>query len=327
MSAEFKRKRKKAVPVGLGALLFILAFAGGAASKYVIKPAWAGEYAVKWSDELGTLETDLPYGGGEANKFDLYLPKDNSRESYGLVVYLHAGGFTSGDKAGDREMLSWLCGKGYVACGINYTLHTESNGVGVLTQSNEIKSAVPAVIAAAEKAGYHIDKMAVAGGSAGHTLAMIYAYRDAKDSPVPVALTFGAVGPSCFYAEDWDSYGLDQNTDESRRAAAALFGAMLGAGLTPEEISSGGYIEKLRPICAAAWITPDSPPSVVAYGAHDRVQPYKAALRLKSALEENGVDHRFFTLEHSGHELQNDNAVYRRWMQSVEEYLDRYLPV
>ena len=40
-------------------------------------------------------------------------------------------------------MLSWLCSKGYVACGINYTLRTESNNASVLTQSNEIKAAIP----------------------------------------------------------------------------------------------------------------------------------------------------------------------------------------
>ena len=35
--------------------------------------------------------------------------------------------------------------------------------------------------------------MAVAGGSAGHTLAVIYAYRDGKDADVPVVMTYGSV--------------------------------------------------------------------------------------------------------------------------------------
>ena len=66
-------------------------------------------------------------GEGAANKFDLYVPADKSQDAYGLVVYLHAGGFTGGDKAEDAEMLEWLCSKGYVAAGINYTLFTEEN--------------------------------------------------------------------------------------------------------------------------------------------------------------------------------------------------------
>ena len=166
----------------------------------------------------------VSYGTGDANKFDLYLRVDSSRENYGLIVYLHAGGFTTGDKTDDRQMLAWPCSKGYVACGINYTLRTDDNKVSVFDQSNEIKAAMPEVIKTAESTGYHIDKMTMAGGSAGHVLSMIYAYRDGKEAPVPVVLALGAVGPSCFYVEDWGIYGLDQDKDEARQAAAGLFG-------------------------------------------------------------------------------------------------------
>ena len=221
MSRNEKEKKVRVMPVGIGILIFLLAFGAGVVSKVAIKPSWAKDYSVKWSDEIGTLKSDLSYGDGAANKFDLYLPKDGSKDSYGLVVYLHAGGFTSGDKTDDRDTLTWLCSKGYVAAGINYTLRTDTNAASVLSQSNEIKAAVPKVVEAARAAGYPVDKMAVAGGSAGHCLAMIYAYRDGKDAPVPVVFTYGAVGPSCFYQEDWGIYGLDQNdaTAYQRKAA------------------------------------------------------------------------------------------------------------
>ena len=318
-----KEKRKRVVPVGIGILVFILAFCAGVVSKFMIKPAWADKYSVEWSDELGTLQTNLSYGDGEANRFDLYLPADETKDAYGLVVYLHAGGFTTGDKADDRDMLAWLCSKGYVACGINYTLRNETNAASVLSQSNEIKAAVPKVIEAAEKAGYHIDKMTMAGGSAGHALAMIYAYRDAKDAPVPVVFTFGAVGPSSFYREDWGIFGADVN-DES---AIALFSAMRGEMITAEELHDGTYLEKMKPIAAAEWVTPDAPPTVVAYGMHDRMQPFLASLRLKAALEENSIDFQYFELPHSGHGLQNDNDIQRQYMEAVDEYLDKYMPI
>ena len=327
MSRKTKGKGPRVMSVGIGILIFVVAFIGGVASKFVIKPAWTRAYSVTWSHDLGRRQLDIPYGDGKTNTFDLYLPKNNTKKHYGLVVYLHAGGFTSGDKSDDINTLSWLCSKGYVACGINYTLRTEVNDASVLTQSNEIKAAIPHVVEAAEQAGYPIDKMAIAGGSAGHTLAMLYAYRDATDAPVPVVLTFGAVGPSCFYTEDWDNYGLDKNTNESNQAAAAMFSAMLGEAIPVEEIESGAYLERMKPISAADWVTPNAPATVVAYGAHDRVQPFKASLRLKAALEENGVDYRYFECFHSGHGLQNDDAVYRQWMETVERYLDTYMPV
>lgn len=220
---EDKSRGKRILPIWCGVLVFIGAFMAGALSKLIIQPAWSSDYAVRWSDEIGTKIDDIAYGDGALNKFDLYLPKDDSKEHYGLVVYIHAGGFTSGDKVDDEQMLAWLCSKGYVAAGINYTLRTDTNSASVLSESYEIKSAIPKVVEEAAKYGYRIDKMTVAGGSAGHTLAMIYAYRDADKAPIPVVLTFGAVGPSSFYVEDWGIFGLGQDNDESRTAGAYLF--------------------------------------------------------------------------------------------------------
>lgn len=89
-------------------------------------------------------------------------------KTYGLVVYLHAGGFTTGDEADDTAMLQWLCSKGYVAAGINYTLRNEKNPTAsVYSQSMEIKERIPQVIEVAKKLGYPIDKMAIGGGLAG----------------------------------------------------------------------------------------------------------------------------------------------------------------
>ena len=66
---------------------------------------------------------------------------------------------------------------------------------------------------------------------------------------------------------------------------------------------------------------------MVAYGTCDKVRPYLGSLRLKAALEENGIDFQYFELPHSGHGLQNDNAVSKQWMDAIEEYLEKYMPV
>lgn len=133
--------------------------------------------------------------------------------------------------------------------------------------------------------------------------------------------------PSCFYAEDWSNYGLDKDTEEARKAAAGLFGIMGGVELTAEEIKDGSYIEKMKLISAAAWVSENPIPTVVAYGTCDKVQSFAASLRLKAALEENGVDYKYLELPHSGHGLQNDFAIQKQWMEAVEEYLEKYMPV
>lgn len=307
---------------------FVLAFGAGAASN-LLPPAWAKDYTVEhWDNTVGTAHLDLPYGDRAANKFDLYLPADQSRDSYGLVIYLHAGGFTSGDKADDAEMLKWLCSKGYVAVGINYTLFSQEHpDANIYTQSVEIRQAVPEVVAQAEKLGYSIREMAVSGGSAGHCLAMLYAYRDADTAPVPVKLVFGAVGPSSFYPEDWGCFGLDQDTEENRAAAAGLFSVMSGKEITPELFGTPEYDAAMKDVSPLLWVDGDTVPSLMAYGRYDKMQSFPASARLDAALTAHGVPHDYIVLEHSGHGLQNDNRAFHRYYQRIEEYLDTYLPV
>lgn len=89
------------------------------------------QYSVNWTDEIGKIYTDIEYasnfGTKQYHKFDLYVPADNSKTSYGLIVYLHPGGFTTGNKSGDVESLKCYAAKGYVTAGINYTLKTDEN--------------------------------------------------------------------------------------------------------------------------------------------------------------------------------------------------------
>ena len=311
---------------GICIAVFAGSFVGSAVFKMKYKSPAFRKFSVKWNDSVGTVQTDLACGDLPANRFDLYLPADKTKEAYGLVVYLHAGGFTSGDKSGDHEMLEWLCSRGYVAAGINYTLRTEENAwANVYTQSVEIRDSIPFVIEAAKQAGYEIDSMAISGGSAGHALAMIYAYRDADQAPVPVKLVFGAVGPSSYYPEDWGCFGFDQpGTGE---AAAAMFTVMSGNTITSDMFGTAAYDEAVKQISPLLWVDENTVPSVMAYGRYDKVQAFPASIRLDAKLTACGVDHAYLVAEHSGHGLQNDKGIYLQYLEKTEEYLNKYLPV
>jgi acetyl esterase/lipase len=52
------------------------------------------------SDTGADFAQDVPYGEGERNLFDIYLP--DCDEPTGLVIYIHGGGFTGGDKSSGR---------------------------------------------------------------------------------------------------------------------------------------------------------------------------------------------------------------------------------
>ena len=149
------KQRGRVMFVFICIITFIVSFAGSAVFKMTYTSPEMKKYTVEWSDEIGKTYTDLSYGEKPANKFDLYVPKDNSKDNYGLIVYLHAGGFRTGDKSEDAKMLQWLCSLGYVTAGINYTLNSDENPTAnVYTMSVEIKDSIPYVVKEAEKLGY-----------------------------------------------------------------------------------------------------------------------------------------------------------------------------
>ena len=54
---------------------FLAAFVGSALLKMNSDPTH-GKYNTRWDETVGKVYTDLPYGEGAANKFDLYVPAD-----------------------------------------------------------------------------------------------------------------------------------------------------------------------------------------------------------------------------------------------------------
>ncbi|MBF0913799.1 alpha/beta hydrolase [Candidatus Gracilibacteria bacterium] len=151
---------------------------------------------VDWNDSVGKVYNDISYGPGELNKFDLYVPAKKGKNSNKLIVYIHQGGYVGGDKSEDKNLLQNYASRGYIAAGVNYTVRNESHpNATVREMSEEIKQSIPVIIAEAEKLGYKLDMMAVAGASAGGNFAMIFAYRDTESSPIPVKLVFQFVGP------------------------------------------------------------------------------------------------------------------------------------
>lgn len=92
-------------------------------------------------------------------------------------------------------MLKWLCSRGCVAAGINYTLRSEEHPeANVYTQSVKIRDSIPAVIAQAERLGYRLDRMAVSSGSYLEAVKDISAAMWVNENSVPSISAYGAWG-------------------------------------------------------------------------------------------------------------------------------------
>lgn len=122
------------------------------------------------------------YGLHERNVFDLWLAK--SEKPTPLVVYIHGGGFTEGDKSRyylSEDMVRFLNAGVSVAL-INYRFMNQPP-YGILGSMNDSKRCIQYLRFHAEKFNIDKNRIACTGGSAGAGTALWLAFSDDMADP------------------------------------------------------------------------------------------------------------------------------------------------
>lgn len=84
--------------------LALSACSGGSSDSDNARPALtltASEPPIELNDTQARFVADIAYGGGDRNVLDIYLPDCDAPTP--LVIYVHGGGFTGGDKSGSHQ--------------------------------------------------------------------------------------------------------------------------------------------------------------------------------------------------------------------------------
>ena len=148
--------------------------------------------------------------------FDIYIPKEETWKAHkedcnGVILLIHGGSWTSGEKESMLNYARDWADKGYFAVSINHTYagRQYDNGEVVTFHDiqNEINSAMQKVKDLSDEYGWNINKCATNCYSSGSHLAAWYAYDkgNEKDAPIPVVCTFSMVGPMSFHLDCWTS--------------------------------------------------------------------------------------------------------------------------
>ena len=203
-----------------------------------------------------------------------------------MILYIHGGGFSGGDKAGGHlaPVLAALP-RGYAVASVNYRLSGEAT---FPAQINDVKAAIRWLRAGAARHELDPTRIAAWGGSAGGNLAAL-----AGTSGGVAALSDpdqGNAGRSERVQAVVDWYGPISflRTDADVRAAG--FGRTGSNG--PESFLSqylGAALPtvpgKVRAADPTTYISADDPPFFIEHGTADATVPVQQSTRFAAALE------------------------------------------
>lgn len=233
------------------------------------------------------ITRDIPYGAVSTSgsiTLDVYEPTSPSTTPRPLIIFVHGGGFSGGDKSQAQGKASIYTDAGFVFASINYRLSGEAPfpaaPMDVLTSVRYFR---------ANAAKWNIDpnRIGLYGTSAGATLAV-----------------YAAV------ASNTGKYDSSVWGDQSSRvgAAAGYFGPMdfVNVQLTGAEIRYLGGTPQEKPDVAKEAspvfnVDPTDPPIILFHGENDPVVPVKHSELMFEALQNAGVPSSFTKVINAGH--------------------------
>ncbi len=131
-------------------------------------------------------QLDVAYGSDYFQKMDVYLPANRSSAT-AVIIFVHGGSFISGDKSDFTSLVKELVRANFAVLNVNYRLVNSAglfdnpvkhmlSEVKIKDQVNDLSSVVNYAISKAKEWQVSDTKLAIAGHSAGASLALLYGY-------------------------------------------------------------------------------------------------------------------------------------------------------
>jgi acetyl esterase/lipase len=244
------------------------------------------------------IESDLVFATVDAITLGLDLYRAPQADAP-VVVYVHGGGWRSGDKTdGATERLAALAAHGVTVASAEYRLVPNAT---FPDQVHDLKGAVRWLRAHRSSPGLPTDRIGIWGASAGAYLASLVALTAGSDE------FEGAVGGNVDQSSDvqavvhWfgqsDLLTAGSRTEtESRLLPFAFEAGLLGAHSVSE------VADRARELSLLTRVSRTAPPFLIAHGDRDHVVAPSEGEALHSALSRAGADTQFILVGGAGHE-------------------------
>ena len=263
--------------------------------------------------------TNVVYGEHERHLFDLSIPKN--KQSAGLILFIHGGGWMAGDKSGYESFPAYWCGEqGFATIALNYRYASLEDGVNVTDILDDITLCLIKAKALFLEHSLRVEKMLLTGGSAGAHLSLLYAYSKADVAPIQPAAVCSFAGPTDFL--DGNYYKESPLKDD----LVKMISNASGYAFTDTDAQT---LERARPFLMQSsplfYVTENAVPTILCHGEEDDVVPITNARSLAQKLKEYGVLHELIVYPRSGHGLENDPEQSAKAEALMLEYAKTYL--
>lgn len=206
------------------------------------------------------------------------------RERAPVIVYLHGGGWVEGDATDAGHDLRWFADRGWLVISVDYRLATPEHATWD-EAPRDVACALVWTRANAARWGGDPDRIAVAGDSAGGSLALNVAYAAAQGRaqsacggtvPVPdaVVVQYPVADPQDAY-----DHGYPVRGAEPRMFIERYIGG------TPQQ-----FPERMRAVSADTYVSASAPPTLIVEPGRDGLIPTDGVRRFAARARAAGAD-------------------------------------
>jgi len=264
------------------------------------------------------IKFDQPYAGNTNPKqmVDLYLPKKRANDKpLPVVVYIHGGGWSGGDRIGYGSAAAQQASSGnYAGVSVGYRLSGEAKWPA---QIYDCKAAIRWVRGHAKEYNLDPDRIAVQGGSAGgHLVSLLGLTAGVKELEGDLGeFTKLSSKVTCVI----NRCGPTDMAAPLMQGEAALKDDPAVSGLL-----GGSIKEKLAEAKAASpltYVSKDAVPFLTAHGTMDMRVNFTNATNLDAALKKAGASSLLIAVTDGGHAMGGGPELEKRVRQFIDLHL------
>jgi acetyl esterase len=232
-------------------------------------------------------DDDLVYGTWKDQALHLlvYKPKAATPGTHApILLYIHGGGFSLGDRFEGGTNLRWFADRGWLALSIDYTLSSADRHLWDTTTS-QVACAMAWTAANAAHLGGDPAHISLLGSSAGGNLAINAAYlansgrlESSCGGSLPRVSAVSALYPPVDLAAAWASQ-VPAISDMARSFNTYYLGG------SPQQ-----FPDRYRFVASATHINAAAPPTLVIFGANDHLVPPDATVSFVQQARNAGIE-------------------------------------